>query len=227
MFPEEAIWLGKSLERFAADELSPIINLGSSSADYRSEAGRQIETSVFGPLKNRGVRVIHVDLKNAPGVDIAGDVCDPVVRARIAAEKPRALLCNNILEHVIDREQIAIACDELLPRAGLLFVSAPFRYPFHPDPIDTGFRPDPSAIHALWPRFAQLDGQLIKSGNYAQQLLAKPRLLVRDAYLLAAGFIKPTRWRVLVGNYRFLIPHYWATCVVLRKEAGRSVHAHE
>jgi hypothetical protein len=63
---------------------------------------------------------------------------------RLCRLEPKALLCCNLLEHVLDPERLALHCLELLPRGGLLFVTVPFSYPYHRDPIDTMYRPDPT-----------------------------------------------------------------------------------
>lgn len=217
MLAEEAVWLGQTLARFTPDQLTPLVNLGSSSGDYRRSACAEIQSQVFAPLRARGVRVIHVDLKAEPGVDIVGNICEPAVRSVVARCRPRALLCNNILEHVTDRQLLATACDALLPAGGLLFVSVPYRYPYHPDPIDTGFRPSPDAVLALWPHFTLVGSQVVQSRTYGSQLLARPKLVIRDLYMVLAGLVNTDRWRVLLSNYRFLMARYAVTCVVLRK----------
>ena len=48
---------------------------------------------------------------------------------------------TNLLEHVTDARQLATNVQGVLSRGSWLVVSVPNSYPYHPDPIDTMFRP--------------------------------------------------------------------------------------
>ena len=54
-----------------------LLNLGSSSTEIREVVQPWIENQVFRPLRVRGVEVIHVDMRELPGVDVRADVTDP------------------------------------------------------------------------------------------------------------------------------------------------------
>lgn len=222
MFPEEAAWFGTVLKQIPGSALSPVVNLGSSSADYRSRACPDIDSNIFRPLNERGVSVYHVDTKPAPGVDIVGDIFSLSVQDAIRAISPRTILCNNLIEHVVDRERFCDICEGLLPPNGILCVSVPHKYPFHPDPIDTMYRPSLDELGRLFPHCHLEMGRVISLGNYLGQLRRKQWLLLRDLFLLAGGALKHDRWRVLVGNYSFLKRPYQVTCGVFRKEPGIS-----
>jgi len=217
MSPEEAVWLGNTLQKFESSKLSPMINIGSSSPGYRRQACSEIETHVFNVLRERGVKVYHADMKNEDGIDIVGDICDKTVQDHIKAMNPKALLCNNILEHITDRDIFCNACSHLLPKDGLLFVSVPYKYPYHPDPVDTGFRSDIDGIKGLFKDFEIIDGEIITFGNYLLNLTKRKKLLLRDAYLIFAGMVRPDKWKVLLDNYRFFLSPFKVTCSVLRK----------
>ncbi len=217
MSPEEARWFGRALAAVPPSDLTPLLDLGSSSAAYRREAVPESEREVFGPLARRGITVHHADLRAAPGVDIVGDICDPGVQDRIRQLGVRAVLCTNLLEHVIDRGAVCRALAAMLPAAGLLFVSVPRAYPYHPDPIDTGFRPDVDEVRHLLPAFELQQGEVVPFGTYADQLRRKRWLILRDGYLLVAGAWRRDRWRVLRDNYRFLRRPFQQTCAVLRR----------
>jgi hypothetical protein len=217
MSPEEAIWLGNALLKYDSNLLNPIINIGSSSLEYRKQACPEIETHVFNVLNDLGVKVYHTDMKEEDGIDIVGDICDTDVQERIKSMNPKALFCNNILEHVTNRDMFCNACSELLPIDGLLFVSVPYKYPYHPDPIDTGFRSDIKNIKYLFKNFEIIDGQIITFGNYLLNLKKRKKLFIRDIYLIFAGIMKPDKWKVLLSNYHFLFSPFKVTCAVLRK----------
>jgi hypothetical protein len=142
----------------------------------------------------------------------------------------RSVFCSNLLEHVENREEIARALTLVVPAGGYLFVSCPYRYPYHPDPIDTLFRPTPHELAALFPRTRTVLAQVVDCGTYApyfvQDLLRNP-LKVAGVVL---DRILPARWRprapAPVANtgprHESLAPWLFkkmkATCVVLQKE---------
>jgi SAM-dependent methyltransferase len=55
-------------------------------------------------------------------------------------------LCANLLEQVTDRAMVIRNLHAITARGGYLIVTVPNRYPYHRDPIDTGFRPSPSQL---------------------------------------------------------------------------------
>ncbi len=220
MSPLEAAWFGEVLCQVPAADLSPILNLGSSTLAYRTTERPHIERLLFRPLRERGVRILNVDLKEDRGVDIVGNILDPHVRSHIAALGVRAILCNNLLEHVTDIRSMCEAVAATCPMSGVLGVSVPFAYPFHPDPIDNGFRPSLDELMATFAPFGfrLIRGEIIRFDSYAKSIVSKPMLLIRDLYLLSvAPFNKPRR-RVLLGNYGFLFRNFQVTCAVFRKD---------
>src|SRR5207253_2615041 len=76
MFEAEAHWLRRALDAFPPERLSPMLNLGSSSAVVRQSVQPWIDAEVFCPLRNRGVETFHVDQRELPGVDIRADLPD-------------------------------------------------------------------------------------------------------------------------------------------------------
>ena len=53
MLFEEARWLGHALNNIQAKDLSPLINVGSSTKLYRGDASPFIDKEIFEPLKKR------------------------------------------------------------------------------------------------------------------------------------------------------------------------------
>jgi len=128
MFEAEARWLHCALDAFPPGRLSPLLNLGSSSVDVREGVQTWIENHVFLPLRARNVEVVHVDMRAPPGVDVQADLADPVDVRRLRALRPRALLCCNLLVHVIGPDRLARHCLDLVAAGGLLFVTVPLSY---------------------------------------------------------------------------------------------------
>ena len=142
MRPEEAEYLGAWLSVQAPAELSPLIELGASTQAFH-KTHPHVESDVLGPLTERGVRIVKTDLQPGPHIDIAGDIYDVAVQAKLKAVGAKCVLCCNILEHVADREAFARVCDEILSPGGTIVISVPQSYPLHMDPIDTYYRPCP------------------------------------------------------------------------------------
>lgn len=222
MSPEEAAWFERNLRPWSAPELSPLLNIGSSTSEYRTSASTQIERALLRPLIARGVEVVHVDLKKDPGVDLVGDITDPEFRQRIAAFDARAILCTNLLEHVPDVPAMCGALAQICPAGGLLCLSVPHAFPFHPDPIDNGFRPSLVQLQEIFSSlgFQELRCDLVEFGSYGCALARNPKLVLRDAYLLAlAPFVEEKR-KVLLGNYAFLRRKFSVACAILAKIAA-------
>jgi hypothetical protein len=222
MSPEEARWFGNVLGATDGAALSPVLNLGSSTLEYRTVTCPHIDSSMFRPLAERGVRVFHADMKEGVGIDVVGSVLDEHTRRTLVGLGVRTVLCNNLLEHVTDIDALCSALAAVCPEDGLLLISVPHAYPFHPDPIDNAFRPSVAELaELLRPHGFELrSGELVTFGSYGRTLLRKRRLIARDAYLLLAGLFDPTKWRVLFSNYRFLIRPYDVACAVFVRRAA-------
>jgi hypothetical protein len=171
------------------------------------------------PLTDRGVQIVNMDLKDAPGVDIIGNILDPVVRSRILSIGVKAILCNNLLEHVTDVKAMCNALAETCPPGGTLCLSVPHAFPFHPDPIDNGFRPSLLDLERIFTPlgFRVEDGEVVTFGSYGQSILSNPMLLLRDAYLMSLLPFNKEKRQVFLGNYAFLLKAFKVTCVRLTK----------
>ncbi len=226
MSPEEASWFGDVLRSMPAASISPMLNVGSSTLDYRTRVCPHIGRDLFGPLNERGVRIVHADMKPSDGVDIVGDILDRAVRAKVASLGVRSILCNNLLEHVADIPAICEALADMCPPGGIVCLSVPHAYPFHPDPIDNGFRPSPAQLEEIFkPLGLRLLSQAVLGfGSYGRSLSTNPKLLLRDVYLLLLAPFNAKKRRVLVGNYRFLRREYQVTCAVLKKDQTSEGH---
>ncbi|BBX17999.1 hypothetical protein [Mycolicibacterium duvalii] len=217
MLPTEAAWIGNALRDVDATDLSPVLNLGSSTVKFRTIDQPHIHREIFAPLAARNIRVIHSDLKQQEGVEIAGDILDPAVQAEIRKLGVRSVMCNNMLEHVTDIDGVCAALAQICPPNGLLFVSVPHEYPFHPDPIDNGFRPNLEELaRVLGPGFELRKGQVVNCGNYKDKIRHGPGLLRRDLKLVI-GARDPIKMRILRENYRFWTSQYKISCAVFAR----------
>ena len=181
MFEAEAIRLREIL--LAQGDVSPLLNLGSSTRAFREQAKPHIERELFAPLRAAGVAIFHSDLKQADGVDLAGDILDPAVRADLKGRGFRALLIANMLEHVRDRAAVTAVCEEIVGPGGLILATVPSSFPYHADPIDTGYRPDPTALAAAFAASEPLLTDEVTGRTYREEIVARgssvPRELAR------------------------------------------------
>jgi sugar phosphate isomerase/epimerase len=219
MFATEARWLRRALEEFPPERLSPLLNLGSSTALVRKSIQPWIERELFTPLRDRGLTIVHVDQRNGPGIDIRADLTDPADIARLRGLGARALFCCNLLEHVVEREALARHCLELLPQGGLAFVTAPYSYPYHRDPIDTMYRPSPEELAELFAGARLLRGEIVGAGlSYRDDVRKRPWILLRHLARLPAPFLSWPRWRRSMKKLYWLAAEYKITCAVFEKQ---------
>ena len=218
MFEAEACWLRRALEAFPPERLSPLLNLGSSSAVVREALQPWIDAEVFCPLRSRGVETVHVDMRELPGVDVQADLTDASDVERLSALQPNALLCCNLLEHVLEPKQLARHCLDLLPRGGLVFVTVPFSYPYHRDPIDTLYRPSPAELSELFGTARMLDGTILGAGvSYRDAVRERPWILLRHVWRFPVPFLSFERWKRSMARLYWLVAEYRITCAVFEK----------
>ena len=110
----EAVWIGKVLDQIPVGSISPLINLGSSTKDFRERGQPFITEHIIQPLLDRGVEIIHVDLFDGDRVDIAGDIFEDSVFNEIKSHRPNGIICANVLEHVVDPLKLAERCIDIV-----------------------------------------------------------------------------------------------------------------
>jgi len=153
MFKEEARWLANIIYSLNPNTVFPILNIGSSNQKFREHEQPWIDELLFKPARTKGYSVIHADMKNDTGVDLVGDLCDLDFLQKLSEMNIQSVLCSNLLEHITNREEICQIISSIIPKAGYIFVTVPYKYPYHRDPIDTMFRPDIQELSSLFPDF--------------------------------------------------------------------------
>ena len=226
MMQQEAKWLYKNILAHEKNK-KLLMNLGSSTNNFRNNIQPHISKELFDPLVNFGYKVFHVDVKDDKGVDIVGDVTKESFLQRLSEINPGAVVCSNLLEHLEDRELFCKSVEKILSSGSYLFVTCPNQYRYHPDPIDTMFRPDITDLAAEFKNLNLIKGEILNCGSYIVQdeynkkhnfkLWFKNRLKLYIKYLLP--FYKPFNWYRLITkrdeidlNQAILV-----TCLVMRK----------
>ena len=207
----EAEWIGKAL----AGIDGPILNLGSSTKAFREELKPHIDREVFAPLRKAGTQVLHADIKQAKGVDLVGDVTDPVYQDQLVARHFRAILVSNLLEHVRDPATVAAACHRILPDGGLVCVTGPYKYPYHADPIDTMYRPSPEGFASLF-RGELILGEIVDGGTLRDDIASLPHYLAQSVWRILNWPRKPQGARARASALTYLFRPFEISCAVIR-----------
>lgn len=184
MLKAEAAWLATQLRRLPARELSPLLSVGSGGTQLRATQP-WIEQVIYEPLARREIQVLHHELEPGPGVDVAGDLTDPAFLDRLPDLAVRSVMCCNVLEHLPDPQAVAAVLGRTVAPGCYALVSVPRRYPYHPGPIDTLFRPTPDELRQLFPTL-----------NYASGTEIRCESLIR--YLASSS----TKWTSLRRGFR-------------------------
>ena len=216
MLIAEAQWIVAALDSLP-DDAFPLVNIGSSTADFRENDQPWIEDTIFRPLRQRGRRFVHVDIKEAPGVDLVADATQPAGQAAIRFLGARTILCANLLEHVPDVGAMCRTLLDLSPDGGYLILTVPRRYPHHPDPVDTMFRPTPEELERLLGAEVQTvvatEVRCRRLGfYYSGGAAGLPRLVLR----MAIPVYRPRRWFELV---RWVWRRPLQTCLLVQRSS--------
>jgi len=218
MLQEEARWLNRHLRELNRDDLYPMCNLGSSTEHYRRLEQPYIDKYLFAPARMKNLGVIHVDAKDAPGVDLVADLMDPTLPARLAKLGVRSVMCCNLLEHVSDRIIIRDIVLSILKPGGYLIATVPYRFPYHEDPIDTMYRPTVAEVAALFPGTSVHKAAIVRASRFAYEMQSNYRALCRLMVRSMMPFYRPQSWWANVRRLGEIIAGYRVTCVILRRQ---------
>jgi hypothetical protein len=129
-------------------------------------------------------------------------------------------LLTNVLEHISDRDSLAKICLEFIPVGGYLFVSVPYSYPYHADPIDTYYRPTLSEIAHLFPNTKILDSIILETGSFFSDISSKRIVSFSLKYIvrLLLPLYKPKAWLNYFHKLFWLYRSYKVSIVVLQKQ---------
>lgn len=225
MFRKEAEWVASTLEHLVRKDAGPILNLGSSDLEFRTQVQPWIDALIFAPLRARGIEIIHVDMREGEGIDIRADIMKPDDLARLSVYAPQIILCCNLLEHVENPQALAGACLKLLTPNGYVVVSVPLSYPYHRDPIDTNLRPTPEELAALFAQAGEksdeksemIESVILKPGSWRDDVAKRPWILLRPLLRFPFPFLGFARWKRSMKRLYWLVFPYQVTCVIIAK----------
>jgi SAM-dependent methyltransferase len=218
MREEEAIWIAEFLDNKKQKEIDPMLDLGSSTSIFRKKYKPHLEKYIFNVLQSRGISVIHSDLKEGEGVDISGDIFDKEIREKLHSYNFRVVLCANMLEHVEDPKGLLDVCLDILSPGGYLIVTVPFSYPYHPDPIDTMFRPSPRILCDMVKEVEIVHAEIITSNSFAHDIRDKPIIGLKHILRLLLPFINYKKWKSAIHRLKWLVKPYLISIIVVKKK---------
>ena len=219
MFDSEARWIADRLSAYRPEEISPLLNVGSSTREFREREQPWIADRLLKPLSTCGIEITHLDSRAGEGIDLRADLLNDDDFGEVRLRRYRGLLCCNILEHVLDPGEFARRCAALVMPGGIIVVTVPHSYPRHGDPIDTMYRPMPEEAAALFPGTVTVAGEILDTGeSYRDEVHRRPWLLFRHLARLPAPFLGFERWRSSMQKPYWLFHNYLVTVLVLRRE---------
>ncbi len=217
MHKKEAIWISNIFSSMSTGDISPLLNIGSSTQEYRTIHQPFIDELIFSPLHDLNIKVVHQDIKDAPGVDVVGDLLDPDFLTTLKGSSYKAVICSNLLEHVIEREMICSAISDVVVKGGYIIVTVPKDYPQHMDPIDTMYRPSPLEISNLFPSVKVIDEQVISVGTVWESMSSHPLKLFKLLFRVCIPFYKHSGWVTAANKLYWMWKERRISCVVLQK----------
>jgi hypothetical protein len=162
----EAMWINEKLNSIDTGRAITAVNLGSSTNDFIESQQPYIRIFVSDVLKSKFSKVVNVDIKDSPGVDLVANFLEAQGREEISKLSPSLILVCNLLEHLPDPIAGLESLVAMTNPGTLLLITGPRRFPYHPDPIDNGFRPSLRRLRAMLnDDFEILDMQKVKSGS--------------------------------------------------------------
>jgi hypothetical protein len=219
MFESESRWVGDQLAAVPAQQISPLLNIGSSTREFREIEQPWTVRNIFAPLAGRGVEIVHLDAREGAGIDVSADLLNQSDFARVSAARFRALLCCNVLEHVRDPAEFARRCAALVMPGGTIVVTVPRSYPHHRDPIDTLYRPTPEQIAELFPGPSLVTAEIIDVGeSYRDEVRRRPWILLRHVLRFPVPFLDFAKWRNSMQKPYWLFHNYRVSVAVLRRD---------
>jgi SAM-dependent methyltransferase len=207
----EAKWFADKISQMNIADIVPILHIG-----VVDDSQVEAENYLYQEVKKYG-SVYTLDLKNHKRVDIVGDINDKQVLSKLYNLELKSVSCFNLLEHVTDISETCRNIVSLIKPGGYIFVSCPYRYPYHPAPIDNGFRPDIEELSRCFPNTRVIYKEIISTGSFLLDILSNPVLALRIIVRLLLPFYNWSGWKVVVGYCRWFFRKYYTTCLILQK----------
>ena len=218
---EEANIIRQILDRITGYRDCTVVDVGSSVDSVLNRPGTFVAANEIRRVAAKeNVNWLRCDIKNGQGIDIVGDFYHESVVQQVRVRQPLAVLCANVLEHVSDVQGFADNLQRSIASGSFLVISVPKSYPFHNDPIDNLFRPDPDELGELFSSCDLVEQWTCSSGSFGNEVLNGTRGIksLISEMLNIIRIIRLKGWRFLkMSRFFWLLRNYEVTIVLLRK----------
>jgi hypothetical protein len=213
---ETAAWTRAALEGIDFPPGSRALDVGSSTAHYRTVEQPHIEGQVMAPLRARGVELAHLDAKRAPGVDVVCDLdaADAAVAAQLG-EQALVLVCA-VLQTLRHPGRAADLAVRVLQPGGHLVAHHPQSARRLFDPVDNMLRMSPDELAGMFEsrglERVRADTVRIDDPRYYRGLVSRPSWIPLRGrmWLPLPGVSEQVRLRIPALRWK-------QSCVVMRR----------
>jgi hypothetical protein len=217
---ETAVWTRAVVAEIDLPAGSRALDIGSSTLHFRTVEQPHIEEHVLAPLRARGVEIVHLDAKEAPGVDVVCDLdeADETLADRVGEHA--LVLVTSVLQHLREPGHAADLAIRMLAPGGYLVVHHPDSARRTYDPVDHGLRMSPEELARLFERrgLARVRAESIRIDDprYYKGLVSRPSWIrVRGRFWLPLpGVTDRARLRIPALRWR-------QSCVVMRRPVAQ------
>jgi hypothetical protein len=213
---ETAAWTRAALEGIDFPPGSRALDVGSSTAHYRTVEQPHIEGQVMAPLRARGVGIAHLDAKRAPGVDVVCDLdaADAAVAAQLG-EQALVLVCA-VLQTLRHPGRAADLAVRVLQPGGHVVAHHPQSARRVFDPVDNMLRMSPDELAGMFEsrglERVRADTVRIDDPRYYRGLVSRPSWIPLRGrmWLPLPGVSEQVRRRIPALRWK-------QSCVVMRR----------
>ena len=203
---EESLWIGEQIDIILKKKkINTCLDIGSSTLVFRTKIQPHIEQNIFKKLSKSRVKVVHMDQKKSPGVDLVLDINN----LETINNKYDLIILANVLEHVINPSIVLEKVNKIISPRGLLIITVPHKYVYHPDPIDTFFRPNISEMRFLLKDYEVINSQIISgspSNNKFHLICGSIKNIFRDS-----------KYNLFLKNLFYVFDSKVLCCIVRKK----------
>ncbi|WP_300675620.1 hypothetical protein [Soonwooa sp.] len=223
MLIEESNWIGDKIKVVVEQQAFPILNIGSSTKEYRTIRQGFIQKNIFDLVPDEAKNVVHLDMKAAEGVDIVGNLYDKDFLEELKKYKFKSIMINNLLMYLEreQREELSLIIDEILEKDGFLIVTNSHTFPPAHDPVESFYRPAPDKMqHQLFNKFTVIDSQVVSTNyNFHKYLKTNKKVIPVKVARFLMPFYKFREWKFMLNYYlNDFKRDYSAACLFVQKK---------
>lgn len=205
MMLNESRWIGKKIKLISSkNKIGEVLDIGSSTFEFRTKIQPHIDKYIFSVLRKGRIKVDHLDGKNEKGVDV---VCD-VMNVDKINKRYDLVLCCNLLEHIYNPKGFCKKLLSLIKPNGFLVLTVPFIFPYHPDPIDTMYRPSNQELELLFDKDEVVFSEIVSESS---------RLSLKGILGSYKNILFHSKFHWILRNTRYVFTTSKVSCLVIRK----------